>query len=102
MATALNSGFSNDINIIQIRVGGSHSIRVTDRPIDLTGDGVKEKVSIVVTSGSAVGVPSAPGGKIQQVVTIPAGVARSIVSQVTETDGGVSNDRGVAEFTKGS
>lgn len=102
MATNLNAGFSNNINVIEIRVNGAHSQRVTDRKIDIDNDGNKERVTIVVTSGHAVGTPSAPGGKIRQTVTIPNGVARTIVSQVTETDGGVSSDRDVSEFTEGS
>lgn len=102
MATDLNPGYENNINVIQLRVNGAHMIRVTDRPIDMNGDGIAEKVSIVVTSGHAAGTPSAPGGKITQVVTKPAGIARSIVSQITETDGGVTNDNNVTEFTEGS
>jgi len=65
MATSLNPGFENNINVIEIRVNGAHQQRVTDRPI----------------SGAA---------------------ARTIVSEVTETDGGVSLDRNVSEFTEGS
>jgi hypothetical protein len=65
MATSLNPGFTNNINVIEIRVNGAHQQRVTDRPI----------------AGAA---------------------ARTIVSAVTETDGGVSLDRNVDEFTEGS
>ncbi len=101
MATSLNPGYENNINIIQIRVNGAHMQRVTDRAIDINGDGVKEQVSIVVTAGYAGGTPSAPGGKITQIVTIPSGVARTIVSQVTETDGGVHTDDDVNQFTEG-
>ena len=101
MATNLNAGFTNNINVIEIRTNGAHSQRVTDRAIDIDADENKEKVTIEVTAGHAVGTPSAPGGKITQVVTIPAGTARTIVSQVTETDGGVSLDRDVSEFTEG-
>lgn len=102
MATSLNAGFENNINVLQLRVNGAHMQRFTDRAIDIDGDGDKEQVSIVVTSGHAVGTPSAPGGKIRQTVTKPAGIARSVVSEVTETDGGVSSDNDVAEFTEGS
>lgn len=102
MATSLNAGFNNNINIVQIRVDGAHSQRMTDRPMDIDGDGDKEQVTIVVTSGSAIGTPSAPGGKIRQTVTIPAGVARTIVSQTYETDGGVHTDNDVDQFTEGS
>lgn len=101
MATNLNSGFENNINVIEIRTNGAHSQRVTDRAIDIDGNGEKEKVTIQVTAGDAVGTPSAPGGKITQTVTIPAGTARTVVSEVTETDGGVSLDRDVSEFTEG-
>lgn len=101
MATNLNAGFTNNINIIQYRAVGSHSDRVTDRAIDIDADNDKETVSIVVTSGSAIGTPSAPGGKIRQTVTIPAGVARTVIQRVYETDGGVSLDRDVSEFTEG-
>ena len=65
MATNLNAGFTNNINVIEIRVNGAHQQRVTDRPIE----------------GAA---------------------ARTVVSEVTETDGGVSSDRNVSEFTEGS
>lgn len=102
MATDLNPGFRNNINVIEIRVNGAHSQRVTDRAIDLDGNGQKERVSIVVNSGSAIGTPSAPGGKISQTVTIPAGVARTVVSQVFETDGGVHTDNDVDQFTEGA
>lgn len=102
MATSLNAGFENNINVIQLRVNGAHMMRVTDRAIDQDGDGDIEQVSIVVTAGHAVGTPSAPGGKITQTVTKPAGIARSIVSQKTETDGGVTSDSNVSEFTEGN
>lgn len=65
MPTPLNPGYTNNINVIEIRVNGAHQQRVTDRPI----------------SGAA---------------------ARTIVSEVTETDGGVHTDNDVAQFTEGS
>jgi len=102
MPTNLNAGYTNNINTIEIRVNGSHQQRVTDRKIDLDGNGVKEQVLIVVTAGHAVGTPSAPGGKITQTVTKPDGIARSVVSQKTETDGGVTNSNTVTEFTEGA
>ena len=102
MATNLNPGFSNDINIIQIRVDGAHMHRVTDRPIDIDGDGDKEQVTIVHDSGSAVGTPSAPGGKVRSHAVIPAGSARTIVDEVTEKDGGINLDRDVSQFTEGT
>lgn len=33
MATNLNPGFSNNINILQVRVNGAHSQRLTDRAL---------------------------------------------------------------------
>jgi hypothetical protein len=101
MATAINSGFTNNINVIQSRVNGAHSVRYTDRPIDIDGDGSEEQVTITHVSGHAVGTPSAPGGKTRSSVSIPAGVARTIISEVTETDGGVNDDFDVNEFTEG-
>lgn len=65
MPTSLNSGFTNNINVIEIRVNGAHQQRVTDRPI----------------SGAA---------------------AHTVVSEVTETDGGVHTNSDVSEFTEGS
>lgn len=101
MATSLNSGFDNNINIIQIRVDGAHSQRLTDRKIDFDGDGIKETVIITHVSGDAVGTPSAPGGKIRQTITMPSGIARSVIQRVVETDGGINNDFDVSEFTQG-
>jgi hypothetical protein len=102
MATSLNAGFSNNINIIQSRVNGAHSLRYTDRAIDFDGDGTKEPVTLTHVSGHAVGTDSAPGGKTRTTVTTPVGVARSIVAEVTETDRGVTDDRIVTtEFTEG-
>ena len=88
--------------MIEIRVNGCHQIRVTDRPIDIDGDGDQEQVTIVHDSGDATGTPSAPGGKVRSHAVIPAGAARTIVSQVTETDGGVHTDNDVNQFTEGS
>jgi hypothetical protein len=101
MATNLNSGFTNNINVIQIRTNGAHGIRVTDRAIDFNGDGEVEKVTITHTSGHAAGTPSAPGGKIKNTINKPVGIARSIISEVTETDGGVNLDTNVSEFSEG-
>jgi hypothetical protein len=75
--------------------------RLTDRPIDINGDGNEETVTVTHVSGHAVGVPSAPGGKTRTTFTIPSGVARSVIHQVTETDGGVNSDFDVSEFTEG-
>lgn len=101
MATGLQAGYTNNINTIQIRVNGAHSQRVTDRAIDFDGDGSKEQVSITHVSGHAVGVPSAPGGKIRRTFTVPAGVARTIIAETTETDRGVHTDSDVSQYTEG-
>ena len=101
MATGLNAGYSNNINVIQIRVNGAHMQRVTDRAIDMDGDGEVEKVTITYVSGDATGTPSAPGGITRSTVTIPAGVARTVIQEVTEADGGVSTDFNVSELTNG-
>jgi hypothetical protein len=99
MAADLNSGFSNNINIVTVRTQGVSLQKLTDRSIDLDGDGNKEQISITHVSGHAVGTPSAPGGKIRETVTTPAGFNRTIVQQPVETDGGV-NITG-SEFTEG-
>jgi len=102
MPTNLNSGFTNNINVIQVRVNGAHSQRLTDRPIDVNGDGSEEKVSLIHVSGHAVGTPSAPGGKIRKTVTKPAGIARSVIQDnVVETDGGIMSNADISEFTEG-
>lgn len=33
MASELNAGFSNNINVLQVRVNGAHSQRLTDRAL---------------------------------------------------------------------
>jgi len=101
MATSLNAGYSNNINTVQVRTNGAAMQRLTDRPIDFDGDGAEEQVTVTHVSGHAVGTPSAPGGKTRTTVTVPVGAARTIISQLFETDGGVSNDSDVSEFTEG-
>lgn len=101
MATDLQSGFSNNINVIQVRVNGAHSQRLTDRAIDVDGDGNDEQVTLTHVSGHAVGIPSAPGGKTRTTVTKPAGVARTVINETYETDGGVNSDSDVQEYTEG-
>ena len=101
MPSSLNPGFTNNINTIQLRANGAHSQRVTDRPIDVTGDGNEEQVTITHVSGHAVGTPSAPGGVTRSTVTIPAGSARTVIAETTETDGGVHTDAHVTEYTEG-
>lgn len=77
MATGLNSGFENNINIMQLRSSGSSLQRVTDR--DLPG----------ITS-LGTDPPT------------PAGVARSVIASTVEPDGGVVHDnQTVTEFTTG-
>ena len=101
MATSLNAGYTNNINVVQVRANGAHSQRLTDRTIDFDGDGNKEAVTIVHESGHAVGVPSAPGGKIRSTTTVPDGFARTVIQRVVETDNGVNSDEAVSEFTEG-
>lgn len=91
MAANLNAGFSNNVNISAIRAGGNKVHLVTDRAIDFDGDGNEEAVSVVTTLRA--------DGKTKHVVTKPAGVARSVVKETNETDGGV-NIAG-AEYTEG-
>lgn len=100
MASDLNSGFQNNKNIITVRASATSTQKLTDRSIDLDGDGEKEQISITHISGHAVGTPSAPGGKIRETVVTPAGFKNTIVEQPVESDGGVTaND--AAEFTEG-
>lgn len=91
MASDLNSGFSNNINTISIRTCGTSVQRVTDRAIDVDGDGVEEQVSVAVTPR---------GQKVKNVVTTPAGAARTVLEQTVEADGGI--DTTGTEFTEGN
>jgi hypothetical protein len=72
MVAHLQSGFSNNINIVTIRAGGARSHVYTDRAIDFNGDGTKESVT-------SVGVPTGVGNKVEQTVTVNQGAARTIV-----------------------
>lgn len=101
MASALNAGFVNNINIIQIRTNGANMFRVTDRSIDINGDGVKERVTVALVSGGSPGTPSAPGGVAKETFTVPAGFNHTVVRTIFETDGGVTRDTDVAQFTTG-
>ena len=101
MATNLNPGFTNNINIIELRSDGGSLMKLTDRKIDFDGDGAEEVVTITHVSGSAIGTPSAPGGKVRSFATIPSGVARSVIERVVEPDHGVNLDLNVSEFTEG-
>jgi hypothetical protein len=42
MAGSIQAGFSNNINVITIRTCGTSLSRSTDRPVDLTDDGMEE------------------------------------------------------------
>ncbi len=72
MAALLQSGFSNNVNIVTIRASGARSHVYTDRAIDMNGDGVKESVT-------SVGVPTGTGTAVEQIVTRTQGSARTIV-----------------------
>lgn len=77
MATALNAGFTNNVNVIQLRSSGTSLQRVTDRTI-----------------GALTPLATDP--------PTPAGVARTIIGTKVDTDGGVVHDnQNVAEFTEG-
>lgn len=77
MATALNAGFENNINVMQLRSSGTSLQRVTDRTI-----------------GALVSLATDP--------PTPAGIARTVIDTVVDTDGGVVHDnQRVAEFTEG-
>jgi hypothetical protein len=103
MAGSLNAGFSNNINIMQIRTSGSSSQRVTDRAVDIDSDGNDETVT--VTGGTSAG-----GNKVNPPASISretgslldgtnAGVARSVLGRTTEVDRGVNTSG--SEFTEG-
>ena len=87
MPANLNVGFVNNINTIQVRTSGSSMQRLTDRAIDVDGDGNVEVVTISGFGTSAI-------------ITKPVGIARSVVDQTFESDGGI-NVSG-SEFTTGS
>jgi len=90
MAGNLNAGFTNNINTISIRTAGTSVQRVTDRAIDIDGDGVKESVTVTTPNGQTV----------IQTVSVAAGSARSVLEQTVETDGGV--DTSGTEFSEGN
>lgn len=86
MAGSLNAGFTNNINVIQIRTSGSSMQRVTDRSIDIDSDGDVETVTFnpgTLQAGSTNKFSEPP------TVTTPAGVARTVVETTVEPDGGV-------------
>jgi len=104
MATDLNSGFENNINIMQIRTSGSSSQRVTDRAVDVDSDGSDEKVT--VSGGTRIGTSNkynAPATVSRETDSLldgtNTGVARSVLSRTQETDRGI--DTSGSEFTEG-
>lgn len=101
MAAGITPGSTNNKNVITVRTNGVSLQKLTDRPIDITGDGVEEKIQITHVSGHAVGTPSAPGGVIRETVVTPNGFKNTIVDQPVETDGGVDTDRTRRLFTEG-
>jgi hypothetical protein len=101
MPSSLNPGFSNNNNIIVVRSNGVGNQKLTDRSIDLDGDGIKEQISIVHVSGDATGTPSSPGGRIVETVTTPNGFRNTVVETIVESDGGVTTDNDVNEYTEG-
>jgi hypothetical protein len=82
MAGDLQAGFFNNVNISAIRACGTVVHIVTDRAIDIDGDGDEEVVTVTTTERA--------GNKVKHTFTKPAGIARSVVDQSNETDGGVN------------
>lgn len=77
MSAPLNAGFSNNINVIQLRSSGTSLQRVTDRTL----------------SGITTLATDPP---------TPPGVAHSVIGTKVDTDGGVAHDnQTTVEFTKG-
>lgn len=100
MATDLNVGFINNNNVIVVRTMGVSTQKLTDRSIDLDGDGNKEEITVTHVSGDAVGTASAPGGKVKTTVVTPDGFKNTIIERTVETDGGLTG-RNASEFTEG-
>lgn len=96
MSRSLNSGFSNNRNVITIRTSGSSLQRVTDRDIDFDADGDEEKIT---TTTALLG-----NNKTKTTVTVPAGAARSIVERTNEVDVGLDGGVGLNDgiFTEGA
>jgi hypothetical protein len=101
MPSSLNAGFTNNINILAVRANSTVTQKLTDRSVDLDGDGNKEAITITHVSGHAEGTASAPGGRIVQTVVTPAGFKNTVMESVVETDGGVHTDEDVSQFTEG-
>jgi len=104
MAGDLQSGFQNNINIMQIRTSGSASQRVTDRAVDIDSDGNDEQVT--VSGGTQIGTsnkynpPATVSREANSLLDgTNTGVARSVLSRDVESDRGV--DTTGSEFTEG-
>ena len=59
MATQLNPGYSNNINILQVRVNGAHSQRLTDRA--LTSPVAAARTVVAETTETDAGVTKDQG-----------------------------------------
>ena len=93
---ALNPGFQNNINVIQIRTSGSSSQRLTDRPIDFDGDGVEEQVTLTPgtpAGGNTFNPPAEASAADNSLLRADnPGVARSVIKNTGETDLGDTKD----------
>jgi len=77
MSAPLNSGFRNNINVMQLRSSGTSLQRVTDRTI-----------------GNITSLATDPPS--------PPGLERTVISTNVDTDGGVAHDnQTTVEFTEG-
>jgi len=77
MSAPLNSGFSNNINVMQLRSSGTSLQRVTDRTI-----------------GNITSLATDPPS--------PPGLARTVIGTKVDTDDGVAHDNETTvEFTEG-
>ncbi len=83
---AINAGYSNNVNRVTIRGFGNVTQSLTDRNVDIDGDGIKEQDAIIHISGhGAVG-----GGKVKYAFSEPIGSSRSVIKSTVEVDGGIS------------
>lgn len=104
MASDLQPGFENNINIMQIRTSGSSSQRVTDRAVDIDDDGSDEQVT--VTGGTQIGTsnkhnpPATVSREADSLLDgTNTGVARSVLSRTREVDRGINTSG--QEYTEG-
>lgn len=102
MGSALTAGYTNNVNILQVRTCGSSMQRLTDRTIDIDGNGSKERVTITFVSGGNPGTAAAPGGKLRETVSVPAGFNHTVVETTREPDGGIHLNNDLAQYTYGS